>query len=389
MPKKQVPVAPGPLNRKQLSHRAREQRMHRYVIIGAVAVAALVVLVLGIGLYEQYVARPRTPVATVYDTPIRLSEYQQMYKYRRDYYTGLISQAPSQISMLQAADANSNAFYIQYLQSEVQQYQSTMSSLPQLVLNQMIDTQLVRHEAAQRGITVSAEEIDTRMEEAFGYYRPTPTPDAAEAATLTAMPPTETPTMPPTATATVTPTADVAATATAAAEPTATAGPTPTLEPTWTPAPTATPITYEGYQSRVTEWVQGESSGSGFTEADLRQLFESDLIREKVEAALIAEVPTSGEQIQARYMTFDTQDDAQAALARLQAGEDFATLAAEVSTDTTTKDSGGELGWLVRGQMNDDAFDTAAFALQPGETSEVVALSSGAAIIQVEDRRRT
>ena len=37
--------------------------------------------------------------------------------------------------------------------------------------------------------------------------------------------------------------------------------------------------------------------------------------------------------------------------------------------------------------MNDDAFDTAAFGLQPGETSDVVALASGAAILQVEDRQ--
>jgi len=45
------------------------------------------------------------------------------------------------------------------------------------------------------------------------------------------------------------------------------------------------------------------------------------------------------------------------------------------------------LGWVARGQMNDDSFDEAAFALQPGEMSGVVALSYGYALIEVLDRQ--
>lgn len=58
------------------------------------------------------------------------------------------------------------------------------------------------------------------------------------------------------------------------------------------------------------------------------------------------------------------------ALTRLQAGEDFAALASELSDDSTRM-VGGDLGLLARGQMV-PAFEDAAFALEPGQHSELV-----------------
>ncbi len=70
-------------------------------------------------------------------------------------------------------------------------------------------------------------------------------------------------------------------------------------------------------------------------------------------------------------------------LARARAGEDFAALAVEFSDDPGSAPQGGELGWFRRGSNLARQFERAAFALRPGQISNLVRTSFGFHIIQV------
>jgi peptidyl-prolyl cis-trans isomerase D len=73
-------------------------------------------------------------------------------------------------------------------------------------------------------------------------------------------------------------------------------------------------------------------------------------------------------------------------LARAEAGEDFAALAAESSDDAGTKAQGGDLGWIGRGLLV-GPFEDALFAMQAGETRGPVKTDFGYHIIRLEEIR--
>lgn len=104
---------------------------------------------------------------------------------------------------------------------------------------------------------------------------------------------------------------------------------------------------------------------------------------------------TQEEQVRARHIllqvgTARTEQQAEEEMLairdRLAAGEDFATLATELSDDPGSKVQGGDLGFFARGQMIGE-FEEAAFAAEPGEVVGPVKTNFGYHLIQVEERR--
>jgi peptidyl-prolyl cis-trans isomerase C len=93
-----------------------------------------------------------------------------------------------------------------------------------------------------------------------------------------------------------------------------------------------------------------------------------------------------GEQeVHARHILVETEDQAKKIEAELKKGADFAELAKKESKDPGASD-GGDLGFFTKDQMVPE-FSTAAFALEPGKISDPVKTQFGWHVIKVEEKR--
>ena len=92
------------------------------------------------------------------------------------------------------------------------------------------------------------------------------------------------------------------------------------------------------------------------------------------------------EEVRARHILVETEDEAKTAHARVKGGEDFAKVAAELSKDPGSKGEGGDLGFFAKDRMV-EAFAEAAFKLAPGEVSDPVKTQFGFHVIKVEEKR--
>ncbi|ABD05240.1 PpiC-type peptidyl-prolyl cis-trans isomerase [Rhodopseudomonas palustris HaA2] len=94
----------------------------------------------------------------------------------------------------------------------------------------------------------------------------------------------------------------------------------------------------------------------------------------------------SGEQeVHARHILVETEDEAKAIAEELKKGADFAELAKKKSKDPGASD-GGDLGFFTKDQMVPE-FSAVAFALEPGKISDPVKSQFGWHIIKVEEKR--
>src|SRR6201985_2870379 len=94
---------------------------------------------------------------------------------------------------------------------------------------------------------------------------------------------------------------------------------------------------------------------------------------------------TGEQEVHARHILVETEDDAKAVKAELDKGADFAELAKKKSKDPGASD-GGDLGFFTKDQMVPE-FSAVAFALEPGKISDPVKSQFGWHIIKVEEKR--
>jgi peptidyl-prolyl cis-trans isomerase D len=366
-PKKQI------LTKKHLARLERERLQTRYIILATTFVAVLVIGLITYGLINEYVLKPQTPVAVVDGEKISVREFQANIRYNQQQ---IISNYTQNLSFYQMFGADAST--LSSLQNMATQ-QLEASSLGNYVLESLIQDRLIRKYADANNISVTKDDIDKALHDSFGFYpagTPTTQPTSPAIATST-LSPTQLALLPPTNTPepTITPTTVIT--------PEATSTPTVVPQPTSTsePQPTPTQYTQDSYEANYKNYIKQLKDNLEIPEAIFTQIVANQLLRDKVMDVVITDVPHEEEQVWARHILVDSQEVAIVVLDRLKAGEDFASLAAEFSTDSSAS-SGGDLGWFGKGKMVAE-FEQAAFSLGIGEISEPVQSQYGYHIIQV------
>jgi parvulin-like peptidyl-prolyl isomerase len=94
-------------------------------------------------------------------------------------------------------------------------------------------------------------------------------------------------------------------------------------------------------------WLQEQQDNTGLTIEEFRDIAASEFQAQQIQDFIGSNVNTQVPQVYLWVIILGDQEAATAAKARIDGGESFQTVAQEVSTDTTTKDKGGDLGWQV------------------------------------------
>ncbi len=363
-------------SRKYRVFRTRLQEQQRRVLFMFAGLVVVVLVLLLLGMIWEYVLVPRKVVARVNGESIYVRDFQARVKFHR---TLLIRRIGSYLIMYQQFQS---AGLQMPLDPQIQAWVQLLDdpeAMGEQVLDSMIQDVLIRQEMERRGITVTEEEIDKAIQEAFGYYpegTPTPEPTATPWATST-LSPTQIALLTPDVTPT--PTEGPSPTPTLPVTPTATPEAVPTLALEETPAgPTPTPYTEQLFQENLKAFLKD----TGLSMADLRALFRDMLYREKFLKLLSEDVSKEEEQVWVRHILVPEEEVAKDILERLQKGESWFLLAQQYSEDRSTAEQGGDLGWIARGDTV-KPFEDVAFALEVGEISGIVATPYGWHILQV------
>jgi len=133
-------------------------------------------------------------------------------------------------------------------------------------------------------------------------------------------------------------------------------------------------VTQIGGMQVLTDW----EADHGYTDESLRQALRRQISAAWMRDQIISTVSRTAEQVHVQQILLYNSDTIQGVWNELNAGADFATLAANY--DPVTR---GELGWFPRNYLPDSQIEEAAFALQPGQYSNVIETQAGYSILMV------
>ncbi len=281
---------PRELTRKETRLHAHQRERNRKIMLGAGIALAIALLLVIAGLVSEFVVKPNSMVATVGETQLITRDFWK----RTFLEQNRLQNQLARMSQLEQQFGNQGFFATQ-----INQLQGTLSSSFTLgveVLDQMIREEVVRQQAAERGLTVTEAEIDEAIrEEVAGQQgvvtmpQATSTAETQAAATVTAESWTPTPT----------------ATVDASGSVTATAAPLPTPAP----PPTSSILTDEQYTTGLQELENNLRDIANMTLLEYRKIVEARLLDEKLSEVIGSEgVAATEEQVHARHILLNVTE---------------------------------------------------------------------------------
>jgi hypothetical protein len=118
-------------------------------------------------------------------------------------------------------------------------------------------------------------------------------------------------------------------------------------------------------------WYRNALNESKLSDAEYREWVGTYALEYRLNAHLSMNVPTVADQIHLYIIVLDSYGDAEAAITRINDGEDFSELALELSTDEASREQGGDIGWWPEGGGLNANLESRAFNLEIGEVNSV------------------
>ena len=138
---------------------------------------------------------------------------------------------------------------------------------------------------------------------------------------------------------------------------------------------------------KIRRWMESQVKTPDVTDADAKSFYESNLKEfEQPETVKASHILFMVDADAAPEVVKEKQEAAQKAAARAKGGEDFTTLAKELSEEPGAKESGGDLGFFPKDRMVPE-FANAAFAANLNDISEPVKTQFGWHVIKVTDKK--
>jgi parvulin-like peptidyl-prolyl isomerase len=129
-----------------------------------------------------------------------------------------------------------------------------------------------------------------------------------------------------------------------------------------------------GGAEALSAWQQSHGYSEQAFRSALRRAAEAAWMRDKI----VTSISSTAEQVHVQQILLYNQDTAQSFLLQLNGGADFDDLA--LRADPLTR---GDLGWVPRGYLLNAQIEEAAFRLEVGQYSEVIATEVGFHIVKV------
>ena len=126
-----------------------------------------------------------------------------------------------------------------------------------------------------------------------------------------------------------------------------------------------------GGEANFQAWL----TANQYNEAEFVEGVAQELLTIELHETITADVPFAVEQAHARYIQVDDPALAQTILEQARTGTDFAQLAQQYSLDQHTGENGGDLDFFPRNWLFVPEIEQAAFTLNAGETSDVIAVT--------------